>query len=95
MATTTIHEFGTIFPKSTQVIVVISGVDRVGLIGVGAICGIGIIQKAAHAKTLVVDDAVAVANAVEGLVVPDSKSVVDAVVVLIRTFKEVNANCGW
>ena len=62
MAATAVDEFGAIFPKSAQVIVVISCVDRIGLIGVGAICSVRIIQKAAHTEAFVVYNAIAVAT---------------------------------
>ena len=90
MPAAAINEFGAIFPKTTQVVVVIASIDRVRLVRVGAVGGVRVIQKPAHTKAFVVYNAISVTNAIERFVFPDAKSVVESVVVLIRPFKKVD-----
>ena len=90
MPASAINEFGAIFPKTTQVVVVIASIDRVGLVRIGAVGGVRVIQKPSHAKAFVVYNAISVTNAIERFVFPDTKGVVEAVVVLIRPFKKVD-----
>ena len=92
MPASAVHEFGSVLPKTSQIIVVIRGSNWVGLVHIGSVGGVRIVEKTAHAKAFVVDDSVAVSNPVQRLIFSNSKSIVNAIVVLVRSFKEIYAN---
>ena len=92
--TATVNKLGSVFPKTTQIVVIITWVNRVSLIWVGTVSGIRIVKKTSHSKAFVIDNAVAVTDPIQCFVVPDTKCVVDAVVILVRPLKKVNTH-SW
>ena len=76
---------------------------RAGL-PVDGVAGVVVVNKTAHAETLVVDDAVTVADAdafvrdterVHGIIEYLRQRVVHGVSILVRTFKEVHTDSRW